>query len=79
MTIDRVTQRLYRGVCTERELVVRALRKVREHEAEILQVLRDIPGLTEDSVATGIKFLSGFFNQASDEAKLLRSFERRCI
>lgn len=77
--IDRVTQRLYRGVCIDADVLRGALRKIRAREAEILHVMRETPGLSEDSINTGTRYLKAFFKKAGSEEKLLRSFERRCL
>ncbi|MDH3374681.1 MAG: hypothetical protein OEM85_15045 [Gammaproteobacteria bacterium] len=78
LRIDRVRQRLYRGLCTDREVLQTALRKIKSNEAGILAVLQDIPGLSADSIETAEAFLISFFKAAEDEDKLLSSFERRC-
>ena len=79
LKIKRVTQRLYRGVCEENDRLSQALQMITNREAGILQVLQEIPGLTQDSIETGTKFLAAFFQKAAAEEKLLRSFEKRCI
>lgn len=79
LRIDRVTQRLYRGVCTDHDILQNALANVKSHKEEILALLQDIPGLDEKNVDTSSKFLNAFFEKAEDEEKLLRTFERSCI
>jgi hypothetical protein len=79
LRIKRVTQWLYRGVCEENDRLSQALQTIKQREPEILRVLQEVPGLTQDSVETGTKFLVAFFKKAAAEEKLLRSFERHCI
>lgn len=79
LRIKRVTQRLYRGLCTDREYLQDALQTITSRQADILAALRDIPGLAASSQVTADKFLNAFFEKAADEDKLLRSFERRCL
>jgi len=77
--IERVTQRLYRGLCADNELLGETLKTFKIREPEILQVLQEIPGLTKDSIETASNFLAGFFKSAAREKRLLRSFQRHCI
>lgn len=79
LRIGRVTQRLYRGLCTNREYLQDALRTVKSRKADILAVLQETPGLAPSSEARARKYLNSFFSKAEDENKLLRSFERRCL
>lgn len=79
LRIDRVTQRLYRGLCTDRDHLRRALDTVKSKRAEILAVLRDLPGLEPGNAERAARFLDGFFEAAADEERLLQSFERRCL
>ncbi|MDH3552889.1 MAG: hypothetical protein OER22_09785 [Gammaproteobacteria bacterium] len=78
LPIKRLTQRYYRGVCTEREILQAALHKIKSRKDDIFAVLQGIPGLSEDSIETAEAFLISFFKAAEDEDKLLSSFERRC-
>ncbi len=79
LRIDKVTQRLYRGLCTDRDVLSRAIERVTAGEAEITGILRDTPGLSEKNRETALRFLGRFFEKAAQREKLLDSFERRCI
>ena len=79
LRIDRVTRRVYRGVCTDREVLRRALREIRDRRRQILSLPAEVPGLSPKNVATATGFLDRFFEKAEREDRLLRSFERRCI
>ena len=79
LRIRKVTQRLYRGFCTERAALQKALGVVNSRKSEILNLLNEIPGLSEDDAATGVAYLKQFFTRANNEEKLLQSFERRCL
>lgn len=79
LSIDRVTQRLYRGLCINREYLQDALRTVKSRQADILAVLQETPGLTASAEKKASSYLNRFFSKAEDEEKLLRSFERRCL
>ena len=78
LPIREVTQRMYRGYCTSREALQRALDVVKMRRTDILGVVSAIPGLPEDDRARSIDYLGQFFTRAEDEEKLLQSFERRC-
>jgi len=79
LRIGRVTQRLYRGLCMNREYLQDALRTVKSRRADILAVLQETPGLAASSEEKAASYLNSFFNKAEDENKLLSSFERRCL
>lgn len=79
LRIDRVTQRLYRGLCTDRDHLRRALDTVKSKREEILAIFRDLPGLEPRNAERAARFLDGFFEAAADEERLLQSFERRCL
>jgi len=79
LRIKRVTQRLYRGLCTDRSILGAALDEVIGRETEITEVLQDTPGLTDDNREKAIRFVGRFFERAADREDLLDSFERRCV
>ena len=76
--INKVTQRLYRGLCMDQEILRAALQRINTLRSEILLVVQNVPGISENNKKGAIKFLGGFFKQAEREEKLLRSFERHC-
>jgi hypothetical protein len=76
--IRRVTQRLYRGICTEREILQRAVRTTRAKRDEILDLVHTLPGLEPGNVKKAEKYIERFFDQADDEGELIELFERRC-
>ena len=77
--IRRVTQRRYRGVCTDRAVLEAAIAKVAGHRTEILAAVGDIPGLDDKSREKTTEFLYQFFNEAADREKLVDNFEKHCI
>jgi len=76
--IDRVTQRLYRGLCMDKEYLRAALQRINTRRSEILLVVQSVPGISEKNIGGATKFLNRFFKQAEREEELLRSFEKRC-
>lgn len=79
LRIRKVTQRLYRGFCTERETLETALAAVVSHKADILDVLNNMPGMPEKDRSQSSNYLRDFFARAEDPEKMLQSFERRCL
>ncbi len=79
LRIKRVTQRLYRGLCTDRDILRDALRTVRSKRDEILALPGDIPGLQPDNAEQARDYLDEFFLEAADEEDLLDTFEKQCI
>ena len=79
LRIGRVTQRRYRGMCTEREHLSKALAKVVSRREQILEVVRTLPGYEPRNARRAERYLEDFFEDAADEERLLRSFERRCL
>lgn len=79
LRIKKVTQRLYRGLCTDRSILEAALDEVIAREPQITAVVRDTPGLTGDNREKAIRFVGRFFEKAADREKLLDEFERRCV
>ncbi len=79
LPIDRVTQRIYRGVCMDDKKLRRAVRNIVAKRADILKVVADVPGLSERQRKRRSRFLEGFFEKAEKEDKLLKNFASRCI
>lgn len=79
LRISRVTQRLYRGYCTQPEALAAALRLVVDTRSAILELVTQVPGLSGRESAAALKFLDGFFRQARNPQRLLRTFEARCL
>lgn len=76
--IDKVTQRLYRGLCMDREFLKAALQRINTRRSEILLVVQNVPGISEKNIGGATKFLNRFFKKAEREEELLHSFERHC-
>lgn len=79
LRLRSVRVRRYRGYCTEPEALRDALRSVVARRAEILGVIAELPGLSDEDRGKTLRFLDAFFEKAADERKLLRQFERRCL
>lgn len=79
LRIKKVTHRLYRGLCTERAVLSAAIDRVVSKEADVLQVLQEVPGLTVRNRESAVRFVNQFFEKARDKDKLISNFERRCL
>jgi hypothetical protein len=79
LRIKRVTQRLYRGLCTDRATLREALRTVTSKRDEILALSEHIPGLEPDNARRARSYLDEFFEEAADEEDLLDRFEKHCL
>lgn len=79
LRIKRVTQRLYRGLCTDRETLRGALRAVTSRRDEILAVVSEVPELERDTIEWSADYLGGFFEEAENEERLLDTFEKHCV
>lgn len=79
LRITRVTRRLYRGLCIERDVLQRALKAIKSRQPEILEAIEEVSGLNDDSKRTALSYVGKFFDLARDEEKLLNKFEKRCL
>lgn len=77
--ISRVTQRRYRGYCLSSGALAAALHAINARRDAILDVVGNVEALSEKDARVAFKYLDGFFDQAKDEDRLVRSFERRCL
>jgi len=80
LNIKRVTQRRFRGYCKSSiDAVAAAARTIVAMQDQILAMARDVPALKDNYSTERIRFLGHFFEEAEDEADLIRKFDRRCI
>lgn len=79
LRIRRVTQRLYRGLCTDRIYLDAAIETVLSSEEEIQAVINAVPGLEPRNQERTAAYVDKFFDKAADKQKLLDSFERACL
>ena len=78
LNIRQVSQRLYRGFCTEPDVLKTALTTITSSQDKVLDVIADLPALTEKEKAKQTKYLGGFFKKAADKDRIIRSFEKTC-
>ena len=79
LRIDRVRQRLYRGICMDRETLSQALDTVLARQPQIMAAVSTTPALAARGAEQSGRFLQGFFERAADRERLLQRFERDCL
>lgn len=79
LRIKTVRQRLYRGLCSEPQQVEAALDRILAERESLLALPSSIEGLEDGNVTKVERYLSDFFELASDPDRLIRRFERSCI
>ena len=77
--IKSVRTRRYRGYCTSADTVRSALRAIKDHRSEILELATKVPAISDKALQVRLDYLTDFFEQSEDEDKLMKSFERRCL
>lgn len=77
--IRSVRVRRYRGYCTDTGALTNALRAVVGQREQIMQIVERLPDASSKERNARKRYLEAFFELASDEDKLLRDFERRCL
>ena len=79
LRLDSVTQRRYRGFCTNSEYVEQALEEIVSKQQEINALIRSLPVLSDKDKERRVGYLEQFFRAAEDRERLLKRFDRRCI
>ena len=79
LPISRVTQRLYRGYCISTDAIRDALSDIKARRVDILNVIRQLPNLSQKETKATTKYIEKFFDQANDEDRIVRIVERRCL
>ena len=77
--LRRVTQRRYRGFCTDRQHLENALAIVVAKRREIDALIRSLPVLSGRDKQRRIDYLDRFFRAAEEPDRLLDRFEKRCL
>ena len=77
--ITRVTQRLYRGYCTDPDVLRETLHLIQENRAEIIEIIDGLPLLTRKKKDQKINYLEKALKAVDKEDKLIRHFEERCL
>ncbi len=75
----KVRQRQYGGHCISTEVLKDSLAAIKVRRVDILDVIRQLPGLSQKEIEETVAFLDKFFVKANDEGKLLKLFAARCV
>jgi len=76
--IKRVTQRVYRGFCTDDAVLRDAIEKVASKREAVMDVMKSLPLESGKAVADRIDYLQKFFEEAGDVDRILAKFEKGC-
>jgi hypothetical protein len=79
LRLDSVTQRRYRGFCTESDTLREALHTVVAARQDIAALIESLPVLSDKNKRSRTSYLEQFFRAAEKEDKLLKRFENRCL
>lgn len=77
--ISRVTQRLYRGYCTDEEILRDTLHLIQENRGDIIKIINELPLLTRKKKDQKIDYLEKAFKAAEKEERLINKFESGCL
>ncbi len=78
LKITKVRQRLYRGFCTDRDVLQEALGVLSSKEDEILELVANLPVPAAKEKKKMIGYMQEVFRKADDQDKLIKSFEKNC-
>lgn len=79
LRLKSVTQRRYRGFCTDRVDLEQALEAVVSERPEIVAIIRSLPVLGDKDKERRMAYLDQFFRAAGKPDRLLKRFENRCL
>ena len=79
MRLESVTERRYRGFCTERRYLEQALDAIVSKQPDMNALIRALPVLSDKDKERRIGYLDRFFRAADKRDRLLGRFEKRCL
>ncbi len=79
LRLRSVTQRRYRGFCTDRQHLAQALATIVSKRPEIVDLIQSLPVLSDRDKQRRTGYLDQFFRAAANEDRLLDRFEKRCL
>ncbi len=78
LPIRNVRQRLYRGICLNRDLIAETLSRFEEHKGSIYTLYQDQKGLEQEQLERTVKYLDEFYEILADPKKVKREMYDRC-
>ena len=79
LRLKSVTQRRYRGFCTDRAYLEQALQAIVARRPEIVAIVESLPVLSDRDKQRRAGYLEQFFRAAEKPERLLQRFENRCL
>ncbi len=79
LRLESVTQRRYRGFCTESVYLQKALETIVSRRSEIIAMVLSLPVLGNKDKERRVNYLEQFFRAAAKPDRLLKRFENRCL
>lgn len=79
LKLRNVRLRRYRGFCSNKQVLLDAVKKVVSLKSQVMEVVTTTPGLTGREHKKSVTYLEAFFEKASESEELAEKFERRCI
>ena len=74
-----VTRRRYRGYCLAPEAVEGVIRAIAGQRDDILETVRQVPGLGEKDLEKTVKYLEEYFEKTGNVDKFMREVNRMCL
>lgn len=79
LNISSVRERLYLGMCRNKETFMKSLTEFSKHKDDFYKVIREFPWLDERSKADMTFYLDGFFEDLQKPETLARTLLRECL
>ena len=79
LRLKSITQRRYRGFCTDRTRLEQALDAVVARRTEIAEIIGSLPVLSDRDKERRVGYLEQFFRAAAKPDRLLKRFGNRCL
>lgn len=79
LNINSVRERLYLGMCRDKETFVKALAEFSNHKDDFYKVIVDFPWLDKRSKDDMISYLDSFFEDLQKPEALARTLVRECL
>lgn len=76
--LDKVTDRLYLGLCSNNDLLDDTIARFREREGEVRQLIESIEGMSGNSRRATTRFIGEFYKDINDARTVERELVRGC-
>lgn len=79
LDIDSVRERVYLGICRDKETFLKRLAEFRANKDSFYRIIKEFPLLDDRSKSDMMYFLDGFFEELQKPDALARTFMSECI